>query len=182
MRRGRPKHAEVSRYPGGQIRSDPRLLEPAEFVRMREMVARQALHPAWVCELWRRAHQGMISNEMKDAGDMFIRLSEQYRRLCLDSPQDTPKVSQLERGIRSIQGGEDTNSDERIELLGTVEKRWLRVCTDLMDRHRGMAISRAVKQLCFTNEVQHTGDFLLAKEGLAILARHFGLTGRTKHD
>ncbi len=175
MRRGRPKHAEVSRYPGGQIRSDPRLLEPAEFVRMREMVARQALHPAWVCELWRRAHQGMISNEMKDAGDMFIKLREQYSRLCLDSPHETPKVSQLERGIRSIRVAEGSTERE-IEQQDVIEKRWIRACTELMDRHQGMAISRAVKGLCFSNEVQDHGEFLLAKHGLAVLAKHFGLT------
>ncbi len=112
---------------------------------------------------------------------MFIRLNQQYRRLCLDSRVESLKVSQMERGTKGTRISDDLDTlsneerNKEIEQRELAEKRWIRACTELMDRHNGMAISKAVKGLCFSDGVQAHGEFMLAKQGLAILAKHFGL-------
>ena len=173
----KPKH-NVERFPGGQIKSDPRILGPAEFARMRDLVGKAGLHPVWVCELWRRAHQGMISNEQRVAGDMFLRLRDEHRKVCLGSPREHPKAQSLEgsRG-RAPDVDLDQLDDElrrqELHYIDTVQKRWDRACAVLADL--GLPVWRATAELVLDNEVQWIGAFQLAKKGLQGLAKHFGL-------
>ncbi len=174
----------AERFDCGKIKSDPSTMEPAELNRMRELVKAEVISPVWVCELWIRHKKGQITTEEREAGDKWIRLVEDHRRHGTDAPPITAKISKLERGYGRIdidlEALEIAHQRAIQEASEQVCKRWDQAYCAVIDRHNGIAIMRAVNALCLEDQPMEYQRFLLAKEGLKVLARHFGLDKRNK--
>lgn len=185
-KRGRPKKENVARYDCGKVdlRQDPRARDVGEFQHMKDMVKSEALHPAWVCELWRLHHLGRIRNHEREAGDMWVRLSTEHSKQIEGSPPQFATVSKLERGYSRIElDPEVLDSEQRKEYddrLVNLQKRYDAAFCAVIDRQDGVAIMKALNRVCLEDEPVEYQSFILAKGALEILAEHFGLTDKDK--
>ena len=152
---------------------------------MKEMVKSEALHPVWTCELWRRHHLGEISTPLKEAGDMWILLVREHRKFINDPPGGAT-ISKLERGYGrneiDVEALNKESQDAINEWNERLKRRWDQAYITVIDRKDGIQIMRAVNALCLDDEHLDYSRFLLAKQGLEILAKHFGLTTRGKSE
>lgn len=187
-KRGRPKKENVARYPCGKIdlRSDPRARDVGEWNGMKEMVKHHALNPAWTCQLWRLHHEGKLFSHQREAGDRYYELVKRYRN-TINAPAPTAKVSKLERGYGRIEiDPEVLDVEQRKEYQDHLEKiqgQYDKLWKHLVERHSGIAITRALNHLVI-DDLAPVGyeQFLLAKEGLKLLAEYFCLTAGVKSD
>ena len=89
---------------------DPRNL--AVFNRIRDLVRDEVLHQSWGVALWAMERLKYITREMRQAGDQYFKLANQYNRaMSLDEVSDHRRHDRLKRRWR-----------EAVELLGMDRK------------------------------------------------------------
>lgn len=78
-----PDHLEVD--------SDPRARDPVIFNRLKLMVEHEACHPAWGCVLYMMHRLEQITNEQKEAGDLYQQAYYDFRRTYDLDPEVMPE-------------------------------------------------------------------------------------------
>jgi hypothetical protein len=119
-RKNDPYNPEVRYYPDTQ--------DVVVWQRFRDMVLREALNPAWHCELTRLHHTGKISTEDLLASERYQREYKRWRNAQVYDPDHMPDwaVKEIEKNHRIMK--------ETQELL--VKFRSLHQFEDLVIRHR----------------------------------------------
>ena len=75
---------------------DPRNL--AVFNRIRDLVRDEVLHQSWGVALWAMERLKHITREMRQAGDQYFKLGNQYNRaMALDEVDDERRHDKLKR-------------------------------------------------------------------------------------
>lgn len=102
------------------VESDPRVRDPVIFNRLKLMVEHEACHPAWGCVLYQLHRTGYLSNEQREAGDIYQQIYYDYRRAQDVDPDDLPEEAQ-ELWIRRIDRSKH-RWDTASEILGLGQK------------------------------------------------------------
>lgn len=154
MAKGGKKKQEIPE----ELKNDPRVRDPVIFNRLKLMVEHEACHPAWGCVLYQMHRLGQLTNEQKEAGDVYQGIFHDFRRVQELDPNDFPGMEDYWLGrISSIK----SRWEKARELLGLSQK--------------------AVDSIVIENE-QPSGerDRRLAQEGLQLIANFFVSSGRNK--
>ena len=174
----------AARFPCGKIdlRADPTAQDVVLRQRMKEMVRRGALHQKWVCYLWQLHDDGRISESQRKAGDAYVKLVEEHRK-AIGAQPPVANVAKLERGYGKLEIDLDVLDVEQCkeyqDKLRASQDAYDKVFLLLVPKYTDIRMKRAVDSVCFNNE---PADIATVREGLDLLAQHFGLTTRTKRD
>lgn len=81
--------------PSEEIKEDPRKIrEVAEWNRLRLIIWSEAGHQAWGCPLYALARAGKISEDHREAGDLYYRAIRDYKSTQAIDLDDIPARSQ----------------------------------------------------------------------------------------
>ena len=138
-----------------QIDDDPRPRDRVVWNRIRLMVEEEACHPAWGCALYRLHRLGRIDNDEREAGDQYIKIIENHRRLQGTDPDEYPD----DLAYRRVNKAKQRHNEAR-EAIGFGH----RILDPLLFEDRWPA-----------SEKEH----LIVKQALFVL-KNFLATGRTK--
>lgn len=67
-----------------RLDDDPKPKERVMWQRLRVLVEEEACHRDWGCALYRLHRTGRINNEQREAGDRYVALIRDWRKLWLD--------------------------------------------------------------------------------------------------
>jgi hypothetical protein len=81
--------------PAGEphIMDDPRPKDRAMWNRLRVVVEHEASHRDWGCALYTLHRTGRISNDQREAGDKFVKIATDYKRLIKEPITDVLGLS-----------------------------------------------------------------------------------------
>lgn len=145
--------AAKSQDVGLYVRDDPRVRDPVIFNRIKLMVEHEACHPAWGCVLYQLHRLGLLTNEQKEAGDLYQQIVYNYKR-CQDvDPHDLPVEAQ-ELWERRIERAK-SKWNLAVELLG---------------------LKRSIIDNVVIENNQPVGERekLIVRDGLQLIANFFG--------
>lgn len=184
-KKGRPKKDNVERFPCGDIKEE--ILAPP--FNMAGIAEKEVVHEGKILQLRKRVSElerlydeGRIREHQRIAGEKYADLVRRYRIQIIGAPPPDAKVCKPE----GIGGYTDVDMEcldiERQKAIQEDNER-LRKWYDgawlcLVDRYDGIAIKRAVDNLCLRDE---STNLNAARVGLDLLAVYFGLETRRRH-
>jgi hypothetical protein len=184
-RRGRPKKENAVRKPCGESTGEEIIPAPFNMAGVKDV---EVVHEGKILhlrqrkpELQRLFEEGRLREHFRIAGEQYAQLVMDYRR-SLDAPKPNASVSRPEG--RTGQEGNVWDAmapDEQEALAGfcaRLERRYDQVWVLLLDRFNGISVKRAVDALCLNDEGLHGDRLELAKDGLKLLAKHWGIEER----
>lgn len=143
---------------GMSVKDDPRVRDPVIFNRLKLMVEHEACHPAWGCVLYQMHRQGQLSNEQKEAGDIYQRIQYDWDRCQVVDPDVLPPEEQ-ELWLKRIDRARERRK-RAVEILGVGRR----------------SVDWVVLE---NNQPQSERERLVIRDGLQLIANFFG-RGRNK--
>jgi hypothetical protein len=115
------------------IKSDPRPMDRVNWQDVSKAVDNEAVHRDWKCALYRLHRIGRINNDQREAGDKFLGLIREYRKLWVD------KMGQIEL----YRDGKDERIEHRSAKTRDVEMVMGHVVADGLAEESEFEIKRA---------------------------------------
>jgi hypothetical protein len=121
------------------IKDDPVFLERTVWQRTSEAAAHEALHRDWGCKFYSLHRSGRINNDQREAGDRYIALILDTRKLWRDRMGDI----EVYRGFGRIDAREDREPEKRSRATRDVEFAMGHVLADDLKEESEFEIKRA---------------------------------------
>lgn len=151
---------------------------PGEIRRLRDAALSGMRDPEWGTELGRLFLVGKVSPEEYAAGKRWSAMAAEYRSAML-CPRGMGAL-QLERGSQGQPVDPDTGDGQaEAERHKRAVAAYLSADADLRI-HRGAVVLRAVQRVCEENSAIDYQQLLHLKDGLAVMASRWNLTGASK--
>ena len=176
MTKGRPRNLEDPRDKSGKLRPLPenaRLL--ALVANARIEVLKDLGNPSLQSNLGIYHIQGKIGDVQKRAGDEWVELVRNHRRVVLDGLSGGPVMGAMERRSRS-----SGIREYSAELIKRIQEKFDKVRGSILMLKNGRPIMDAVDHLCIEDRLLSYSDLILCKQGLDRIAVVLDLTALAK--